>query len=63
MAEGGAAKPMDKYEKEMTTSSGPTNIREARAYENKLDEIFENFKNLLKEYDRNALRSTISEVK
>ena len=47
MAEGGAAKPMDEYEKEMTTSSGPTNIREVRAYENKLDEIFENFKNLL----------------
>ena len=63
MAEGGAAKPMDEYEKEMTTSSGPTNIREVRAYENKLDEIFKNFKNLLKEDNRNALRSNISEVK
>ena len=44
MAEGGAPKPMDEYEKEMTTSSGPTNIREVRAYENKLDVIFENLK-------------------
>ena len=63
MAEGGAAKPMDEYEEEMTTSSGPTNIREARAYENKLDEIFEDFKTLLKEDKRNALKSTISKVK
>ena len=36
---------------------------EARIYENKLDKIFENFKDLLKEDDKNALRSTISEVK
>ena len=63
MAEGGATKPMDENEKEMTKSSGPTNIMEARIYENKLDKIFENFKDLLKEDDKNALRSTISEVK
>ena len=44
MAEGGAAKPIDEYEKEMIASSGPTNIREVRAYENKLDEFFEHFK-------------------
>ena len=63
MAEGGTTKPMDEYGEEMTTSSGPTNIREARAYENKLDDIFENFKTLLKEDKRNALKSTSSEVK
>ena len=63
MAEGGAAKPMDENEEEMTKSSGPTNIMEARISENKLDKIFENFKDLLKEDDMNALRSTISEVK
>ena len=63
MAEGGVAKPMDKTEKEMTKSSGPTNIMEARIYENKLDKIFEDFKELLKGDDKNALRSTISEVK
>ena len=62
MAEGGAAKPMDKSEEEMTTSSGPINIREVRAYEDKLDEIFKNFKTLLKEDKRNALKLTISEV-
>ena len=54
---------MDKCEEEMTTSSGPINIREVRAYEDKLDEIFENFKTLLKEDKRNALKLTISEVK
>ena len=63
MAEGGADRPMDEAEKEMTKSSGPTNIMEAKIYENKLDNIFENFKKLLKEDDINALRSTISEVK
>ena len=63
MAEGGAARQMDETEKEMTRSSGPSNIIEAKIYENKLDKIFENFKELLKEDDINALRSTISEVK
>ena len=63
MAEGGVDRPMVKTEKEMTKSSGPTNIMEAKIYENKLDKIFENFKELLKEDDINALRSTISEVK
>ena len=63
MVEGGVDRPMDKTEKEMTKSSGPTNIMEAKIYENKLDKIFENFKELLKEDDINALRSTISEVK
>ena len=37
MAESGAAKPMDESEKEMTKSSGPTNIMEVRIYERKLD--------------------------
>ena len=63
MVESGAAKPMDKSEKEMTKSSGPTNIMEARKYESKLDKIFEHFKNLLKEDDMYALKSTITEVK
>ena len=47
----------------MTTGPGPTNIREARAYEEKLDGIFEKFKTLLKEDRRDALESTIIKVK
>ena len=57
--EGGAAKPMDENEKDMTKSSGSTSIMEARIYKNKLHKIFKNFK----EDNKNALRSTISEVK
>ena len=63
MAEGGVDRPMDEAKEEITKSFGPTNIMEAKIYENKLDNIFENFKKLLREDDINALRSTISEVK
>ena len=63
MAEGSLNRPMDEAQEEITKSFGPTNIMEAKTYENKLDNIFENFKKLLREDGINALRSTISEAK
>ena len=63
MAEGSLNRPMGKTKEEITKRFGPTNIMEAKTYENKLDNIFENFKKLLREDDINALRSTISEAK
>ena len=63
MAEGGVNRPIEEAKEETTKSFGPTNIMEAKIYENKLDDIFENFKKLLRDDDINALKSTISDAK
>ena len=63
MAEGGLNRPIDEAKEETTKSFGPTNIMEAKTYENKLDDIFEKFKKVLRKDDINALKSTISDAK
>ena len=42
---------------------GPSNIREAEDYKTKLDELFEEFTTMLRNDDKEALETTIKNVK
>ena len=50
-------------EEEVIAGIGPVNIRQAKDYEEGLDEIIENFKTRLKENKIDALETTIEDVK
>ena len=50
-------------EEDMIAGIGPVNMRQAKDYEEGLDEIIENFKTWLKEDKMDALETTIEEVK
>ena len=66
MAEGGVDTPtrdIQESEGVMAADMGPVNVREARDYEGRLDKIFKKFKTLLSENKKDALETTIIEVK
>ena len=54
---------MEESEEEVEAGTGPVNVREARDYEERLDEIFEKFKTLLTEDKKDALETTIGKTK
>ena len=42
---------------------GPSNVREAEDYKSKLDNLFEEFMTMIRNNDREALETTIKNVK
>ena len=43
--------------------AGPSNIREAEDYKSKLDSLFDEFSTMIKNNDREALETTVKNVK